>query len=87
MLWLTSGGCPLGRWREVSTRGRADRGATSLSRAQRTQAAELFALGSDTGAVAKELRVSVRSVQRWRQAGEHGGPPVLKPRGRRPGPS
>ncbi|XER99776.1 helix-turn-helix domain-containing protein [Streptomyces sp. S1D4-11] len=39
----------------------------------RMQAAELFAQGYDCAAVARELRVSVRSVQRWRQMGERTG--------------
>ncbi|MFK4227838.1 helix-turn-helix domain-containing protein [Streptomyces sp. NPDC019890] len=39
----------------------------------RMQAAELFALGHDSAAVAGQLCVSVRSVQRWHQAWEHGG--------------
>jgi transposase len=42
----------------------------------RTQAAELFAQGYDCAAVARELRVSVRSVQRWRQMGEWAGEPA-----------
>ncbi|MEV0637771.1 helix-turn-helix domain-containing protein [Streptomyces sp. NPDC050619] len=60
----------------------------------RMQTAELFALGHDNAAVAKQLRVSVRSVQRWHQAWEHGGtsahrarPPARRPRhGHRPPP-
>ena len=44
------------------------------------QAAELFALEHDNAAVAKE-RVSVRSVQRWRQAWEHGGTSALESKG------
>lgn len=47
----------------------------------RMQAAELSALGHDNAAVAKELRVSVRSVQRWRQAWEYGGTPALESKG------
>ncbi|MGW2836168.1 IS630 family transposase [Streptomyces sp. NPDC001286] len=47
----------------------------------RMQAAELFALGHDNAAVAGQLRVSVRSVQRWHQAWEHGGTPALESRG------
>ncbi|MFI8235432.1 winged helix-turn-helix domain-containing protein [Streptomyces sp. NPDC085900] len=47
----------------------------------RMQAAELFTLGDANGAVAKQLRVSVRSVQRWRQAWEHGGTPALESKG------
>ncbi|WP_234478773.1 helix-turn-helix domain-containing protein [Streptomyces sp. MBT65] len=51
------------------------------------QAAELFALGHGSSTVAKQLRVSVRSVLRWHQAWESGGTPALESRGRRPGPS
>src|SRR5690242_6861440 len=47
----------------------------------RMQAAELFARGDDNRAVAKQLRVSVRSVQRWRQAWKHGGTPGLESKG------
>ncbi|WP_405512335.1 helix-turn-helix domain-containing protein [Streptomyces canus] len=39
----------------------------------RLQAAGLFAMGRGSAKVAKELRVSVRSVQRWRRAWEQGG--------------
>ncbi|GGP00453.1 hypothetical protein GCM10012280_69250 [Wenjunlia tyrosinilytica] len=31
--------------------------------------------------IAKDLRVSVRSVQRWRQAWEEGGPRALRSQG------
>ncbi|WP_218002610.1 winged helix-turn-helix domain-containing protein [Nocardia brevicatena] len=37
------------------------------------QAAEMFAGGQDNAMVAKQLRVSVRSVQRRRKAWSHGG--------------
>ncbi|WP_079146907.1 helix-turn-helix domain-containing protein [Streptomyces griseochromogenes] len=47
----------------------------------RMQAGELFALGHDNAAVARQLRVSVRSVQRWHQAWEHGGRPALESKG------
>jgi transposase len=47
----------------------------------RIHAAELFALGHDNAAIAKQLRVSVRSVQRWHQAWEHGGTPALVSKG------
>ncbi|WP_322741165.1 helix-turn-helix domain-containing protein [Streptomyces hygroscopicus] len=47
----------------------------------RMQAAELFALGHDNAAIAKQLRVSVRSVQRWHQAWAHGGTPALESKG------
>ncbi|MET9893465.1 helix-turn-helix domain-containing protein [Streptomyces sp. NPDC006465] len=44
----------------------------------RVQAGELFALGHDNAVVARQLRVSVRSVQRWHQAWEHGGTSALE---------
>lgn len=47
----------------------------------RLQAAELFTLGHDSSAVAKQLRVSVRSVRRWHQAWEHGGTSALESKG------
>jgi len=43
----------------------------------RMQAAERFAGGEDNAVIAYELRVSVRSVQRWRMAWTHGGVPAL----------
>nr|WP_281200264.1 helix-turn-helix domain-containing protein [Streptomyces antibioticus] len=53
----------------------------------RMQAAELFALGRDNADIAKQLRVSVRSMQRWHQAWERGGRPALESKGQasRPG--
>ncbi|WP_406730234.1 winged helix-turn-helix domain-containing protein [Streptomyces sp. NBC_01794] len=47
----------------------------------RMQAAELFALGHDNAIVAKQLRVSLRSIQRWHQAWEHGGASALESKG------
>ncbi|WP_206184709.1 helix-turn-helix domain-containing protein [Thermoactinospora rubra] len=44
----------------------------------RLRAAEMFAGGVDTAVIAKELRVSVRSVQRWRHAWQHGGARALR---------
>ncbi|MEU0206570.1 helix-turn-helix domain-containing protein [Streptomyces canus] len=43
----------------------------------RLQAAELFPAGQGNAAVALELRVSVRSVQRWRRAWEDSGERAL----------
>ncbi|MFH9419176.1 helix-turn-helix domain-containing protein [Streptomyces sp. NPDC017529] len=43
----------------------------------RLEAAGMFAAGRDNMVVAKQLRVSVRSVQRWRRAWAGGGPPAL----------
>lgn len=50
------------------------------------RAAELFALGHGSSTVVKQLRVSVRSVQRWHQAWEGGGTPALESRGPASGP-
>ncbi|WP_435798839.1 IS630 family transposase [Streptomyces microflavus] len=47
----------------------------------RLQAAERFALGEGSSAIARDLRVSVRSVQRWRQAWAEGGPRSLRSQG------
>ncbi|WP_261988596.1 helix-turn-helix domain-containing protein [Streptomyces sp. wa22] len=47
----------------------------------RLQAAERFARGEGTTAIARDLRVSVRSVQRWRHAWAEGGPRSLRSQG------
>ncbi|MEU5001650.1 helix-turn-helix domain-containing protein [Streptomyces sp. NPDC021622] len=56
-----------------------------------TRAAELFASGQDDTQVAKQLRVSVRSVRRWRRTWRDGGDQSLRSkgpaRGRQPAPS
>ncbi|MFF3337803.1 helix-turn-helix domain-containing protein [Streptomyces flavidovirens] len=49
----------------------------------RLQAAERFARGEASSLIAKELRVSVRLVQRWRQAWDEGSPRLCDRRGRR----
>jgi transposase len=41
----------------------------------------MFAIGRGSAEVAKELRVSVRSVQRWRRAWEQGGERALTSKG------
>lgn len=43
----------------------------------RMQAAERFEQGQGNAVVAYELRVGIRSVQRWRMAWMHGGRPAL----------
>ncbi|MGQ5640523.1 helix-turn-helix domain-containing protein [Streptomyces sp. EWL5.16] len=43
--------------------------------------AERFAVGEPSLAIAKELRVSVRLVQRWRRAWDRGGPGALRSAG------
>nr|WP_051833213.1 helix-turn-helix domain-containing protein [Streptomyces sp. NRRL S-646] len=43
----------------------------------RLRAAEQFARGEPSSAIAKELRVGVRSVQRWRRSWDKGGPRAL----------
>lgn len=45
------------------------------------QAAGMFADGLSSAVIAKELRVSVRSVQRWRRAWQDSGQPALRSRG------
>ncbi|MFJ4060862.1 winged helix-turn-helix domain-containing protein [Streptomyces albogriseolus] len=47
----------------------------------RLKAAERFARGEASSVIAKDLRVSVRSVQRWRQAWETDGPRALRSQG------
>ncbi|WP_443066117.1 IS630 family transposase [Streptomyces sp. NBC_00523] len=47
----------------------------------RLQAAGRFAKGEASSVIAKDLRVSVRSVQRWRQAWEEDGPRTLRSQG------
>ncbi|MFJ9648712.1 helix-turn-helix domain-containing protein [Streptomyces sp. NPDC101206] len=47
----------------------------------RLQAAERFPLGEASAAIAKDLRVSVRSVQRWRRTWDEGGPRALRSQG------
>jgi transposase len=48
---------------------------------RRLQAADRFALGEASAVIAKDLRVSVRSVQRWRRTWNEGGPRALRSRG------
>ncbi|WVS81273.1 winged helix-turn-helix domain-containing protein [Streptomyces sp. SS162] len=47
----------------------------------RLQAAERFARGAVSSVIAKNLRVSVRSVQRWRRTWDEGGLRALRPQG------
>ncbi|MFC1231959.1 MULTISPECIES: helix-turn-helix domain-containing protein [Streptomyces] len=47
----------------------------------RMEAAEVFATGQDNATVTKELRVSVRSVQRWRRSWQEGGRQTLHSKG------
>ncbi|WP_326617501.1 winged helix-turn-helix domain-containing protein [Streptomyces anulatus] len=47
----------------------------------RLEAAGMFAAGQDNALVAKQLRVSVRSVQRWHRAWQDGGRPALQSKG------
>ncbi|WP_306371649.1 helix-turn-helix domain-containing protein, partial [Nocardiopsis sp. CC223A] len=44
-------------------------------------AAEHFARGEKTGAIARRLRVTERSVRRWRHAWEQGGAHALRSAG------
>ena len=56
-------------------------GLTAERQELRGQAAERFARGEPSSAIAKDLRVSVRSVQRWRRTWDEGGPRALRSRG------
>ena len=47
----------------------------------RLQAAELFRQGDENTVIAHDLRVSVRSVQRWRKAWTQDGPRALASKG------
>ncbi|MFD7719959.1 helix-turn-helix domain-containing protein [Streptomyces sp. NPDC059814] len=47
----------------------------------RLQAAERFARGEGSTAIARDLRVSVRSVQQWRHTWAEGGPRSLRSQG------
>ncbi|GAB2819776.1 winged helix-turn-helix domain-containing protein [Streptomyces daliensis] len=47
----------------------------------RLQAAERFERGETNAVIAKDLRISVRSVQRWRRAWQQGGPLALNSKG------
>nr|WP_328664940.1 winged helix-turn-helix domain-containing protein [Streptomyces sp. NBC_00328] len=65
----------------VSTRGGLTAERQQFRKGLRLQAAERFALGEASAAIAKNLRVSVRSVQRWRQTWKEGGPRALESQG------
>ncbi|MCX4826222.1 helix-turn-helix domain-containing protein [Streptomyces sp. NBC_01142] len=81
---LTAGG-PLRyhRGHAVSTRGRADRRTPAVPRGVTApgQAAERFAQGEASEVIARDLRVSARSIQRWRQMWNEGGPRALRSHG------
>ncbi|MFG3029220.1 winged helix-turn-helix domain-containing protein [Streptomyces sp. NPDC048253] len=47
----------------------------------RLQVAQRFARGEASSVIAKDLRVSVRSVQRWRRTWDEGGPRMLRSQG------
>ncbi|GGZ17753.1 hypothetical protein GCM10010300_72240 [Streptomyces olivaceoviridis] len=47
----------------------------------RLEAAERFAVGDASSLIAKALRVSVRSVQRWRRSWQEGGQAALRSKG------
>ncbi|MEV7068868.1 helix-turn-helix domain-containing protein [Streptomyces collinus] len=65
----------------VSTRWRVDRRTAAVPRRVRLKAAERFAEGEASSVIARDLRVSVRSVQRWRQMWDEGGPQALRSQG------
>ncbi|MFV0138269.1 helix-turn-helix domain-containing protein [Streptomyces sp. HMX87] len=56
--------------------GRADR-RTAFREKLRLQAAERFRQGDENTVIAHDLRVSVRSVQRWGKAWSQDGPRAL----------
>lgn len=45
------------------------------------EAVGMFAAGRGSAEIAKKLRVSVRSVQRWRRAWREAGPDAIRSRG------
>lgn len=45
------------------------------------EAVAMFTAGQDNTVVSKQLRVSVRSVQRWRRSWQDGGPQALRSQG------
>ncbi|RVU23719.1 hypothetical protein EOT10_16725 [Streptomyces antnestii] len=47
----------------------------------RLDAAERFERGDSSGMIARDLRVTVRSVERWRRAWQEGGTAALESRG------
>ncbi|WP_442814330.1 helix-turn-helix domain-containing protein [Streptomyces sp. NBC_01808] len=51
----------------------------------RLEAAERFRAGDDNAVIARDLRISVRSVQRWRRSGHRAEHEPLHPRDRRHG--
>nr|WP_326793399.1 helix-turn-helix domain-containing protein [Streptomyces sp. NBC_00841] len=65
----------------VSTRGDLTAEREELREGLRLQAAERFARGEASALIAKALRVSVRSVQRWRRTWNEGGPRALRSQG------
>jgi putative transposase len=55
--------------------------AQAMREATRLETARRFACGESTGVIAKELRVTARSVRRWRCAWTRGGTAALLSRG------
>ncbi|WP_323179585.1 helix-turn-helix domain-containing protein [Streptomyces sp. NBC_00654] len=69
------------RSRAVSTRGRADGRTAVVPRgvtAPGGRAARQLARGEGSTAIARDLRVGVRSVKRWRHSWAEGGPCSLR---------
>src|ERR1700745_3490227 len=77
----------LGRFHEVCGWRRGDGGRPAPARAGparelvRLQAAEMFAKDADARQVARELRVSAKSVYQWRRAWTAGGDKALASKG------
>lgn len=67
------------RLHEVCARGRLTDERRALREELRLQAAERFRQGDENTVITHDLRVSVRSVQRWRKAWSQDGPTAPPP--------
>lgn len=64
-----------------STRGGLTAERQRFREELRLEAAERFANGEASSVIAEDLRVSVRSVQRWRRMWDENSPRALRPQG------
>jgi transposase len=69
------------RWMRYSQGGGLTAERREFRERLRLEAAERFECGETNTVIAKELRVSARSVQRWRRAWAEGGPRALNSSG------
>lgn len=69
------------RLHEVCAKGRADNERRAFREQLRLEAAERFRQGDENTVIAHDLRVSVRSVQRWRKAWSQDVPRALASKG------